>query len=278
MALDPQWLLSLPPIETRQVFAARDTMLYAIGVGAQDLCFTYEHGLKALPTMAMVLGYPGFFWRDPAYGVDWKRLLHGETSLELAGPLPVEGEVLGRTTIDEVLDKGADKGAVVLSSRTIEDGAGNLLATIRNTLFLRGDGGFGGRAGPAPPPHTLPERAPDEVVSLPTLASQALIYRLSGDYNPLHVDPAVARAAGFERPILHGLCSYGIAGRAVLGALCGNDPARLRRLDVRFSSPVYPGETVRTEIWNEGSGRAGFRATVEERGLIVLNNGYVEFA
>lgn len=278
MTFDPDLLLSLPPVETRHAFTTRDTMLYAVGIGAQELCFTYEQGLRALPTMAMVLAYPGFLWRDPAYGVDWKRILHGETSLQLSGPLPVEGEVVGRTTIDAVLDKGAGKAAIILSSRTLEDGSGNRLATIRNALFLRGAGGFGGKAEGAPQPHALLDgRAPDHVVSLPTLTGQALIYRLSGDYNPLHIDPAVAREAGFERPILHGLCSYGIAGRAILATLCGNDPARLRRLDVRFSSPVLPGETIRTEIWNEGDGCAGFRSTAEERGIVVLNNGYAEF-
>lgn len=279
MALDPDRLLSRPPIETRHTYTTRDTMLYALGVGADDLRFTYEKQLQALPTMATVLAYPGFFWRNPDYGVDWTKVLHGETAVTLAGPLPIEGEVIGRTRVDDVFDKGAEKGAIVLSSRMIEDRAGNHLATIRNTLFLRGDGGFGGKADGAPRPRSLPDdRPPDHLVALPTLPVQALIYRLSGDYNPLHVDPQVASAAGFARPILHGLCTYGIAGRAILAELCGNEPSRLRRLDVRFSSPVYPGETIRTEIWRDGDGRAAFRATAVERGLVVLNNGYAEFA
>ncbi|MDB5698246.1 MAG: MaoC family dehydratase [Alphaproteobacteria bacterium] len=284
MPLDPQRLLSLPPQETRHSFTVRDTILYALGVGADDLRFLYEDGLQALPTMAVVLAYPGFFWRNPAYGIDWKKILHGETSVELAGPLPVEGDLIGRTTIDAIYDKGADKGAIVLSSRRIEDASGTHLATVRNTLFLRGDGGFGGQSEGAPRPHPVPaDRAPDHVVTLSTAENQALIYRLSGDYNPLHADPAVAAAAGFPRPILHGLCTYGVAGRALLAALCGNDPARMRRMDVRFSSPVFPGETIKVEIWREnGNGdaisRAAFRATAEERGVLVLNNGYAELA
>lgn len=279
MALDPDRLLTLPPLETRHSITMRDTILYALGVGAEDLRFVYESGLQALPTMAVVLAQPGFFWRDPSYGIDWKKILHGETSVELFAPLPVEGDLFGRTTIDAIYDKGADKGAIVLTSRRIEDGNGMHLATVRNTSFLRGDGGFGGQADGAPRARSLPEdRAPDHVVSLTTAENQALIYRLSGDYNPLHADPEVAQAAGFPRPILHGLCTYGLAGRAILSALCGNDPAPLRRMDVRFSSPVFPGETLRIEIWREDGNRAAFRATAEERGVIVLNNGYAELA
>lgn len=277
MALDPDRLLTMPPEETRHSFTKRDTILYALGIGADDLRFVYEGGLQALPTMAVVLAYPGFFWQDPSYGIDWKKILHGETSVELFAPLPVEGDLSGRTTIDAVYDKGADKGAVVLTSRRIEDSSGVHLATVRNTLFLRGDGGFGGQSSGAPRAHPVPEdRAPDHVVSLATAENQALIYRLSGDYNPLHADPEVAQAAGFPRPILHGLCTYGLVGRAILSALCGNDPARLRRMDVRFSSPVFPGETIRIEIWREDGNRAAFRATAEQRGVIVLNNGYAE--
>lgn len=279
MALDPDRLLKLPPQEARHSFTQRDTMLYALGVGADDLRFVYEKELQALPTMAVVLAYPGFFWQDPAYGVDWHKILHGETSVELFATLPTEGDVHGRTTIDGIYDKGVGKGAIVLTSRRIEEASGTHLATVRNTLFLRGDGGFGGQADGAPRPHPLPaEREPDHVVTLSTTANQALIYRLSGDYNPLHADPAVARAAGFPRPILHGLCTYGVAGRAILSTLCGNDPARLKRMDTRFSSPMFPGETIRVDIWREDGDRAAFRATAEERGVVVLNNGYAQVA
>jgi acyl dehydratase len=279
VALDPDRLLQLPPQETRHSFTKRDTILYALGVGADDLRFVYEKGLQALPSMAVVLAYPGFFWQDPAYGISWQKILHGETSVELFATLPTEGDLLGRTCIDAIFDKGVDKGAIILTSRRIENSTGIHLATVRNTLLLRGDGGFGGQADGAPRPRPLPDdRAPDHVVKLPTDEKQALIYRLSGDYNPLHADLDVARAAGFPRPILHGLCTYGIAGRAVLSALCGNDPTLLKRMDVRFSSPVFPGETIRVEIWREDGDRAAFRATAEERSVVVLNNGYAEMA
>jgi acyl dehydratase len=278
MAIDPEALLAREPIVTRQTLSPRDVMLYALGVGAQELPFVYEDGLKVLPTMATVLAYPGFVWKDFDLGADWRKVLHGETSVEIHAPLPVEGELVGSTTFGPIFDKGADKGTVCYVTREIRDAAGTLVATVRNSSFLRGDGGRGGSSEPQRKPHPLPDRAPDESVTLETTANQAMIYRLSGDYNPLHIDPEVAKAGGFDRPILHGLATYGVAGRAVLAALCGNDPARLKRLDARFASPVFPGETIRTDIWREGDGRASYRSSVVERDLVVLNNGYVEFA
>ena len=286
MALDYAFLMGLPPMETRHEYAWRDTILYALGVGAaseapldeSELRFVYEEGLQALPSMAVVLAYPGFWAKDPKYGITWQKLLHGEQMVTLHKPLPVEGKLLGVTTIDEIYDKGADKGAIIYSTRRIYDQAGgDLLATVGQSGFLRADGGFGGKAEGAPKPHPTPERAPDETVRLPTRADQALLYRLSGDYNPLHADPAVATQAGFPVPILHGLCTYGVAGRAVLKALCDNRPERLKRLDVRFSSPVFPGETLEVDLWREGDGRAAYRARVLERNVIVLQNGYAEF-
>jgi len=272
-----------PDLEHR--YEAKDTILYALGVGCgadpmdrSELPFVYEDGLKALPTMAVVLGYPGFWLKDPDTGVDWRKILHGEQGLVIHKPLPASGTVIGRTRVTEIVDKGPGKGALLYSDREVFDKAtGDLLATLTSTTFIRGEGGFGGPSGPAPEPHALPERAPDLAVDLKTLPQAALIYRLSGDYNPLHADPDVATAAGFERPILHGLCTYAVAGRAVLKACCGNDPSRLRRFDLRFSAPVLPGETVRTEIWRDGS-RVSFRARVVERDIVVLNNGLAEVA
>jgi acyl dehydratase len=278
MTIDPEKLLAMPPIVTRQTLTPRDTILYAIGVGAAELDFVYEERLKALPTMAVILGYPGFFWKDPAFGADWRKILHGEQSTILHRPLPVAGEIVGTTRIAALFDKGADKGALALVTREIHDGDGAHLATVSAVTFLRGDGGFGGESQGAPVPHALPDRAPDAVATLPTSPHQAHIYRLSGDYNPLHIDPEVARAGGFDAPILHGLATYGVIGRALLAARCGNDPARLRRIDGRFSSPVYPGETIETAIWDEGEGRLGFRARVVERDRMVFNNGYAETA
>jgi acyl dehydratase len=277
MSFSAQKLLALPPIETRQQLSRRDTVLYALGLGAEDLEFVFEEHLKALPTMAVVMASPGFIWRDPELGVDWKRLLHGEQQLELFAPLPTEGMLRGETTFEAVYDKGAEKGALVYTARRIFDESGTHLATDTRSIFLRGNGGCGGTPGLAPKPHDLPEgHEPDAVVDLPTAPNQALIYRLSGDYNPLHIDPDVARTAGFEQPILHGLCTYGVVGRALLSAVAGNEPTRLKKMNVRFSAPVFPGETIRTEIWHETDSSFAFRARVLERDLVVVNNGYVE--
>lgn len=278
MAIDPDQLLAMPPIVTRQTLTARDTILYALGVGADELAFTYEDGLVALPTMAVVLGYPGFIWRDPALGANWQKILHGEQSTTIHAPLPVAGEIIGETRIEALFDKGVDKGAIALVVRDIRAADGTHLATSRGTTFLRGDGGFGGSGEGAPMPHPLPERAPDTVITLATAPNQAAIYRLSGDLNPLHIDPAVATGAGFDGPILHGLATYGVIGRALLRARCGNDPARLTRIDGRFSAPVYPGETIETAIWDEGAGRLAFRARVVERDRVIFTNGYAEYA
>jgi len=261
-------------------YDARDTILYALGLGcgsdpldAGDLRFVYEDGLLALPTLAVILGYPGFWLKEPDTGVDWRQILHGEQGLVLHAPLPASGIVIGRTRITEIIDKG-DKGGLLFSERDVIDKAsGQLLATLRATAVLRGDGNFGGPPGPVPQPHVLPEREPDACLDLPTLPQAALIYRLSGDYNPLHADPRVAAAAGFKRPILHGLCTYGVAARAVLKLCCRNDPAALLQFDARFSAPVYPGETINTEVWRDGA-TVSFRARAIERGVVVLNNGF----
>lgn len=285
MPIDYLKLKSWPFPDLEHRYEAKDTILYALGVGCggdpmdrSELPFVYEDGLKALPTMAVVLGYPGFWLKDPNTGVDWRKVLHGEQGLVIHKPLPATGTVIGRTRITEIIDKGPGKGALIYSDRDVIDKAsGDLLATLTSTTFVRGEGGFGGPSGPAPEPHPLPERAPDAAVDLKTLPQAALIYRLSGDWNPLHADPDVAAGAGFPQPILHGLCTYAVAGRAILKACCGHDPARLRRLDVRFSAPVMPGETIRTEIWKD-AGTVSFRARVVERDVVVLNNGRAQVA
>lgn len=278
MSFDPGKLVAMPPIETRQKIDRTKTILYALGVGASELPFIYEDALQALPTMAAVLAYPGFVWREYDLGVDWRRVLHGETSVTLHAPLPVEGELKGLTRFGPIFDKGKDKGAVAYQTREIYTDAGVHIATVRNGSFLRTEGGVGGSTAEQPKPYPIPERAPDEVVKFETAPNQAMIYRLSGDLNPLHIDPAIAEGAGFPKPILHGLATYGIAGRAVLATLCDNNPQRLTRIDVRFASPVFPGETIRTEIWREAPGRASFRAFVDDREKIILNNGYAEFS
>ncbi|HEX4583450.1 MAG TPA: MaoC/PaaZ C-terminal domain-containing protein, partial [Burkholderiaceae bacterium] len=236
-------------------------------------------GLQALPTLAAVLATGAFWMQDPATGIDWRRVLHGEQRLEIHRPVPRAATVVAEHRVDALLDKGAGKGAVMLLSRRLyEQRSGDLLATVGSTVLLRGDGGFGGRSDGAPRPHPLPDtRPPDLVYDQVTRPEQAMLYRLSGDLNPLHVDAQIALAAGFAQPILHGMCSYGMAGRAVIALLCDNDPARLRRLDLRFASPLFPGETVRTELWIEAPGRAAFRARVRERDEVILNNGLAEF-
>lgn len=279
--------LTQPPVENVASYAERDTVLYALGlgVGAESPCeraelqFVFEDGLRALPTMAVVIATPGFFLKDPRYEVDWRRVLHGEQRLTLHKPLPAAARVRSVLTFDEIYDKGAEKGALLYSTRKLYDEAsGDLLATLGSTSFMRGDGGCGGKTEGAPAPHWLPERSPDETVSASTFAGQALIYRLSGDLNPLHADPAIAEAAGFPRPILHGLCTYGVIGRSLLKLLCDDDPSRLQQFDTRFSAPVFPGDEIAIDVWREAPGLASFRARVEERGATVLNNGLIRYS
>lgn len=286
MAIDPQRLLNWRFEDLEHAYTAKDVILYALGLGLgsdpldeKQLRFVYEENLQALPTMAVVLGYPGFWLKDPATGVDWTKVLHGEQGLQVYRPLPASGTVIGRSRVTDLIDKGPGKGAILYIERDIIDKAtGALLCKVTGSSFLRGDGGFGGKSGPTPRPHQVPERAPDVTLALPTLPQAALIYRLSGDYNPLHADPKVAASAGFRAPILHGLCTYGVVGRALIQAVGDSDPASMRRMDVRFTSPVYPGETVVTEIWRGEGGAVSFRARVQERDVVVINNGYAEFA
>jgi acyl dehydratase len=280
MPINYDHLLNYAIPEVRQRVTKRDTILYALGVGlGQDPLDTrqldyvdHHRDLQALPSMAVVLGYPGFWLGNPATGVDAVKLVHGEQSIALHAPLPVEGEIIGRTKVTGLVDKGAGKGALLLSEKRLTDAAsGKLLATTRSTTFLRGDGGFGGPAGPVPAPHVMPERTPDITIDLATRPEQALLYRLNGDDNPLHADPALATKAGFPRPILHGLCTFGVVGHALLRGLLNYDASCLRSMAARFTAPVYPGETIRTEIWHDGS----FRARVIERDVIVINNGHM---
>lgn len=288
MALDYALMKNWPIAESSQEYSGKDVMLYALGLGAatsnpvapEDLQFVYERGLHALPTFATLLAGSGNWMADPKLGIDLNKLLHGEQFLTIHQPLPASGRVVGRERVQEIYDKGADKGAVLYMQREVRSAdSGVLLATSGWSVFMRGNGGFGGTASGQPTPYALPaERVPDAGIDLITRPEQAALYRLSGDSNALHIDPEVARAVGFERPILHGMCSYGMAGRAILKLCCDNDVTRLRKLNLRFASPVYPGETLRTELWHMASGQAAFRVRVVERDLVVLNNGYAEFS
>ena len=280
MAFDPNVILNWNFPDIEHAYTEKDTILYALGLGcggesdqADDLKFVYEKGLQALPMMGVVLAYPGNWLESRESTADYTKVLHGEQYLTLHRPLPASGTVVGVSRVVDLLDKGKDKGAVLYVERKLVDKAsGEPVATMVSAAMLRGDGGFGGKPGPQPPPHKLPETAPTKSVDLETYPNSALIYRLSGDRNPLHADPKAAAAGGFKTPILHGLCTYGVAGRAIIKACCGGDPARLRSLQVRFSSPVFPGETIRTEMWPDGE-RISFRARVVERDVVVLNNG-----
>lgn len=277
--------------EVRQRYTAKDTILYALGLGlgsdpldAAQLRYVYEKDLLALPTMAAVLASPGVWMRDRTeLGIDFLKLVHGEQGVVLHAPLPAAGTVIGESRVTRIVDKGEGKGAVMHVEKTLRDEAdGRLLATAEQVLFLRGDGGFSGGTGgtggtggdePAPALPAPPPSAPDLVLELPTRPEAALIYRLSGDINPLHVDPAVAAKAGFARPILHGLATWGNAGRGIVQCFCDNDPARLRSIHARLTSPVYPGETLILECWRIASDEVAFRARLKEREAVVLNNG-----
>ena len=269
-------------------YTERDTMLYALGLGLGSdpmhrgaLRFVYEKDLQALPTMATVMGSPGIWWRDPRTGADFVKLVHGEQDLRLLRPLAPKGTLIARNRVVSLTDKGAGKGALAVVLRTLIDaGSGETVAESRNATFLRGDGGFsqsGGVSDPSPEAlPAVPHRPADIEVSYATRPESALIYRLSGDFNPLHVDPEVALKAGFDRPILHGLCTYGMGARAVIERVLGHDAAGLKRLAVRFTSPVWPGETVRYELWRDGASTLRLRASVDARQTVVLNNGVVE--
>jgi acyl dehydratase len=268
--------LALP--DAVQPLSRRDTIIYALGLGygedpmdTRELPFVYEKGLRTVPSFANILCHPGFWAQDPKYGIDWVKVLHAEQSFEVHAPIPPAGTIRGVTRIAGVEDKGAGKGALVHQVKELYDEAdGRHLASVRQTLMLRGNGGEGAFGDAQPQPEALPDRAADAVVEIATRPGLALLYRLNGDWNPLHADPAVAAKAGFERPILHGMCSLGLAARAIIQHYCGYDPDRLKAMFVRFSSPVMPGETLRFEFFEE-AGRLRFRARVAERNVVVLD-------
>ncbi len=276
----------IPLVE--QTLTPRDTMLYALGVGLgadpmdeRQLQYVYEKNLKALPTMAIILGYPGPWHATLDTGITRSHVVHGEQGFVIHRPLPVEGAITGKTRLIDVLDKGADKGALLLTECEVRSKATNeLICTLTSTTFCRKDGGFGGPAtagGAQKSAVKMPERAPDQVCDIATLPQAALIYRLSGDYNPLHAEPTYAANAGYKQPILHGRGTFSVAGYAILKTCCGYDAAKFKSMEGRFSSPVYPGETIRTEMWIDGK-VVTFRSTVPAREVTVLNNGRAEIA
>jgi acyl dehydratase len=275
--------LDIAPIE--QSYDKRDTILYALGLGygadpldESELPFVYEGALKCMPSYANVLCHPGFWAQQPRFGIDWVQILHAEQDFRMHAPLPPTGTILGKYRISGLEDKGPGRGALLHQEKSLFDaGTGQHLATVRSTLFLRGNGGEGSFGEAVAAAEPVPDKAPDRVVEIPTLPRQALIYRLSGDWNPLHADPKIARKAGFDMPILHGLCTNGLACRAVLAAYCENDTSRFKAMFVRFSRPVMPGETIRFEF-HEEPGRVRFRAIAKERDIVVLDRCSVEVA
>jgi acyl dehydratase len=268
-------ILTIAPAPVAFAYDEQFTILYALGLGCgaepDELKFVYEKNLEVLPTMAVMMGGAANAFIEQG-GIDYTMIVHGEQRLTIHRPLPPTGRMISTARCLGVVDKGAEKGALVNIESTAGDSAGTLYATAVMTLFCRGDGGCGAPTEGELTLDPVPARAPDFEIPLPTLPQQAAIYRLSGDRNPLHIDPEMATRVGFKAPILHGLCTYGIAGRAIMRACAGNDPARIQRLDVRFSSPVYPGETVTTRIWQDGPAVA-FECVVAERGVTVIRNG-----
>jgi acyl dehydratase len=282
MPIEPDTLLNFPIAERRQRFTRQDAAFYALSIGlGQDPLEEHQLDLVdpararwAMPSMAMVLGYPGFWLADPATGVDARQVLHGTQEVMLLQPIPAAGEVIGRSRVTGLTDRGAGKMALLYSERQLFDAhTDTLLAICKQTHVLLGQGGFGGPSEPGKPRHLLPARDPDITLDLQTRPEQALYYRLNGDDNPIHIDPAAARRAGFARPILHGMCSAGVIVHALVRALGNYDPTRLISFELRFSAPVYPGETLTIDLWNDGS----FRARVAARATVVIDHGKATF-
>lgn len=279
MQLDKVLNVELPTKE--HPISDKDCMLYSLGIGLgmdpvdpAQLQFVYEGGLKAFPSQSVVIAHPGPWVTRPELEINWLKLLHGEQTMTMHQPLQPGKTYVGNYRVMGVVDKGADKGSILHQEKTLTDKeTGELVSTVTASYFLRGDGGCGSSGESPEPFNPMPEREADHAVEIATAQNSALIYRLSGDYNPLHADPAKASKAGFDRPILHGLCTFGVATRALVQICCDNDPEKLEFVGLRFSKPVYPGETIAVSIWNEDNGDIRFAATAVERNVRVLDQG-----
>jgi acyl dehydratase len=263
-------------------WTSKDALLYAVGIGAgtDELAFTTENtsGVDQVvfPTFAVVIGWGKGSAMRGIGSFNPAMLVHGEQRVTLHKPIPPEGSVTMQGKIVGVYDKG--KAAVVATETTLTDDAdGTPMCTLYSSAFIRGEGGWGGDRGPSGPRNTPPERDADETLTYQTSPDQALVYRLSGDRNPLHSDPAFAAMGGFDRPILHGLCTYGFTGRALLHALAGSDPARFHHVEGRFSSPVLPGDALTVSMWRTGEGEAVF-TTAKQDGTVVIDQGLCRFS
>jgi len=281
MKLDPQRLmgLSIPPRSI--AYDTREPMLYALSVGLaadplneDELAFAYEANQRVVPSFANTLAFDDS-WLSQG-GIDLTRVVHGSLKLIFHSLLPASGKAEMTTRIAGLSDKGEGRGGILLQETVIKDIDGRTLCTSLSSLFVRGAGGFGGPVGEQPSSHDIPARGPDLEALVATLSNQALLFRLLGDRNPLHADPETAKRVGFDRPILHGACTFGIACATVLRQFCGLEPKRLASLEARFAGPLYPGETLSFTFWREG-GATAFRAAAKERGAPVLDNGYATF-
>lgn len=281
MPINYEAMMAMKNIGQKYAWTDREVMLYAYGIGMgadpmdeKELAFVNEgtytpRPLKVVPTYASVAA-----WGSSPGEMNLNKLLvvDGERDITFHKPMPVAAKITADSSVLGVFDKGADKGAVILHQTILRDEAGEPLATLVASRFARGDGGFGGKSEGQPEPHAMPKRAPDRTVDITTRPDQALIYRLCGDRNPLHSDPEFAKRAGFPRPILHGMCTYGITCRGVLQTYADYDPSAFKQHAVRFSSPVYPGETVSMDLWKDGN-VVSFEAKVKERGVTVIKSG-----
>ena len=283
MPLNPAAVGAVGDVRTMS-WNSKDALLYAVGIGAgqNDLPFTTENTKEVqqvvFPTFAVVAGSgttsPGKSAMAEIGTFNWALLVHGSQAITLHRPIPVEAEATVQDKVVAMYDKG--KAAVVVTEAETKLKTGDLLWTTRSSVFIRGEGGWDGDRGPSGPQNEPPAKAPDHEVTLQTSPDQAFVYRLSGDRNPLHTDPSFAAIGGFDRPILHGLCSYGFTGRALLGALCNNDVTKFKHIEGRFSSPVMPGDALTVRMWNIGAGETVFTTSVGDR--VVIDQGLVRHA
>jgi len=283
MPLNPAAVGAVGDIRTMS-WNSKDALLYAVGIGAgqDDLAFSTENTKdlhqRVYPTFAVVAGSgttsPGRSAMAEIGSFNWAMLVHGSQAITLHRPIPVEAEATVQDKVVAMYDKG--KAAVVVTEAETKTKDGEPLWTTRSSVFIRGEGGWGGDRGPSGPQNEPPAKAPDHMVTLQTLPDQAFVYRLSGDRNPLHTDPSFAALGGFERPILHGLCTYGFTGRALLKALCDDDVAKFRHIEGRFSSPVLPGDALTVKMWTVAPGETVFTTSVGDR--VVIDQGLVRHA
>ena len=252
MPIDPAVAIGAELPEIKFSWSESDVLLYHLALGATELRYVYERGLRVLPTFGVVA--PRFHETAPpavsfpGVDIDLARVLHGTQEITVHAPLPAEGEAVLRTRIADVWDKG--KAAVIVQESTAVTPDGTALYTTRSSIFARGEGGFGGDRGPSGKVE-VPSRAPDFVIETPTLPQQAYLYRLCGDRNPLHADPDFALRAGFDQPILHGLCTYGVVCKAVIDAML-DGPEQVSSFGAKFAGVVFPGETLTTRVWRDG--------------------------